>query len=134
MNLEKTVLLNNAFRIQQRGWQVLACCSIGLGVAGMVLPVLPTTPFLLLAAWASSKGSPKLDAWLKRHRSLGPVLHAWRQQRAIPARAKFSALLMMGASWLSLWLLQSERLVLLITAALFAAVAAFIFSRPSSRT
>ncbi|HNO41919.1 MAG TPA: DUF454 family protein, partial [Ottowia sp.] len=53
-------------------WRALALLSLLLGGVGAMLPVLPTVPFLLLAAWAASKGWPALEIWLLNHRRLGP--------------------------------------------------------------
>lgn len=68
------------------GWLCLA-----LGAAGVVLPVLPTTPFVLLAAWCFSKSSRRLHSWLLAHRTFGPYIVAWEQHRVIPLRAKILA-------------------------------------------
>lgn len=65
------------------GWLCLA-----LGAAGVVLPVLPTTPFVLLAAWCFSKSSKRLYSWLLSHRTFGPYIVAWEQHRVIPLHAK----------------------------------------------
>ncbi len=115
-------------------WRTLAWCGIALGAAGAVLPLLPATPFLLLAAWAAPKGSPQLGVWLHRHRLLGPVLRAWREQRAVPAKAKCVAIALMASSWTMLWFLQSNTVELMLTAIIFLAVAVFLLSRPTPRT
>ncbi|MGD8175468.1 YbaN family protein [Marinimicrobium sp. ARAG 43.8] len=114
-------------------WQCLTWGCIGLGAAGTVLPLLPTTPFLLIAAWAAPKGSPRLGRWLHNHPHFGPTLHAWRTERAVPKRAKAIALALLISSWLTLWLWQSAPGVLIFTAILFLAVASFLLTRPSPR-
>ncbi len=83
----------------RRAWQGLAITFIGLGGIGAALPLIPTTPFLLLAAWAASRGSPQLHEWLYRHPRYGPVLRDWRDHRALRPRVKYLALLLMAASW-----------------------------------
>ncbi|QIB66927.1 YbaN family protein [Kineobactrum salinum] len=112
-------------------WRALAWCSIGLGAAGTVLPLVPTTPFLLLAAWAAPKGSPRLNTWLHTHPTFGPVLKAWREQRAVPLRAKCTATGLLIASWAGLWLVESSAAVLWLTAILFICVAVFLLTRPN---
>ncbi|WP_111414457.1 YbaN family protein [Billgrantia lactosivorans] len=114
------------------GWCTLAYGCIGLGVVGVVLPLLPTTPFLLLAAWAAPKASPRLSRWLWQHPRLGPALQAWQHQRAIPRRAKRMATLLLALSWLILWLGSAPGQVLGATAALFGCVAAFVLTRPDA--
>ena len=67
---------------------ILGAVSLGLGVAGMFLPVLPTTPFLLLTAWCWMKGSPRLHAWLMAHPKLGPYIRDFQEHKCISRRVK----------------------------------------------
>lgn len=68
------------------GWSFIA-----LGVVGIFLPVLPTTPFILLAAWCFSKGSERLHHWLLTHPRFGPMVRDWEESRVIRLRAKLLA-------------------------------------------
>jgi hypothetical protein len=70
---------------------VLGLFFVGLGVLGALLPILPTTPFLLLASWFFVHSSPALQAWLLRLPVFGSLLRDWETQRAVPARAKWTA-------------------------------------------
>jgi uncharacterized protein len=72
-------------------WRALALACLVLGIVGAFLPVLPTTPFLLVAAWAGSKGWPRLEAWLIDHPRWGPPIRRWRDHRAVPRSAKWAA-------------------------------------------
>jgi uncharacterized membrane protein YbaN (DUF454 family) len=72
-------------------WRALALVCLALGVVGVFLPVLATTPFLLVAAWAGGKGWPALEAWLLAHPHLGPPIRRWRDHRAVPRAAKWAA-------------------------------------------
>ena len=74
---------------------LLAYASLALGLIAIVIPGLPTTEFILLAAWAATKSSPRLSAWLENHRLFGPILNNWRKGRIIARRAKVSATLSM---------------------------------------
>ncbi|MBU1333856.1 MAG: YbaN family protein [Alphaproteobacteria bacterium] len=65
---------------------------LGLGAAGTVLPLLPTTPFLLAAAWLFSRSSPRLEAWLYGLPTIGAPLRVWRAKGAIGLRTKCVAL------------------------------------------
>ncbi len=75
------------------GWAFFA-----IGVAGAFLPVLPATPFMLLASWAFSRSSPRLVAWLHGHPLFGPPLVAWRAHRVISRPAKAVAWTSMALS------------------------------------
>lgn len=74
---------------------------VGLGVLGIFLPVLPTTPFLLAAAWLFSKGSPDALRWLIHHRVLGAYIRDYRAGHGIPLKIKIFALLLLWATILS---------------------------------
>lgn len=71
---------------------------VGLGMIGTVVPLLPTTPFLLLALWAFAGSSRRFHDWLYTHKLFGPLLQAWRTHRVIPLKAKALSLTAMAAS------------------------------------
>lgn len=72
--------------------------SVALGLAGLVLPVLPTTPFILLAAYCFARASPRLHQWLLRSRTFGPMIREWQRHRAIPWRTKLTAIALMSVT------------------------------------
>lgn len=72
---------------------------VALGVVGLFLPVVPTTPLLLLAAACFARSSTRIYRWLLDHRQLGPPIREWRQHRSIPYRAKRNAVLLIAASF-----------------------------------
>ncbi|MEZ4401084.1 MAG: YbaN family protein [Kofleriaceae bacterium] len=111
------------------GWAFFA-----LGVAGVFLPVLPATPFMLLALWGFSKSSPRLEAWLLAHRIFGPSLRHWNQHRVISWRAKAIAWTSMAASlaYLIGWR-QAAPWVVVAAAALMAYGVWFMARCPSRR-
>jgi hypothetical protein len=83
--------------------------SLALGALGIVLPGLPTTPFVLLAATCYAKASPRLHGWLLNHRLTGPMLRDWEAHRSLTRRTKqvaVGAMLLMVS--LSIWTLQGR--------------------------
>jgi uncharacterized membrane protein YbaN (DUF454 family) len=79
-------------------WLLAGFLALGLGLIGVITPVLPTVPFVLLAAWCFSKGSARWEAWLLAHRRWGPMVRDWRERHAVPRRAKLLAWSMMALS------------------------------------
>lgn len=77
---------------------LLAWLCFAIGVIGIVLPGLPTTPFMLLALWLFSKSSQRFHAWLLHHPQFGPAIRCWLQHRVIPRKAKIAAVTMMSIS------------------------------------
>lgn len=111
-------------------WRTLAVLSVALGVVGAFVPVLPTVPFLLLAAWAGSKGWPALEAWLLAHPRHGPAIRRWRDHRAVPRRAKWLASATMSVSVVLVLLSGAHWALKLGMVAFLAAVAGWLWRRP----
>lgn len=78
--------------------------ALGLGLLGIFLPLLPTTPLLLLATACYARSSDRAYAWLLRQPWAGPLIRQWREQRTIPRRAKFAALALVVASFTATFL------------------------------
>ena len=76
-------------------WRSLVVLFVILGFIGAILPGMPTTVFLILAAWAASKGWPQMDDWLLNHPKYGPTLRDWRAHGTVPRKAKWFASIMM---------------------------------------
>ena len=78
-------------------WWLLAYVSLGLGIVGIFVPGLPTTVFVLVAAYAASRGSDRLHRYLQQHSRFGPMIRDWQAHRAVSRRAKWAATLTMLA-------------------------------------
>lgn len=112
-----------------RGIGVIA---VALGTAGVFLPLLPTTIFLIVAAWAFARSSPEWADRLRAHPRLGPPLVAWETRGAIPTTAKAMAVTMMAASWAIVALTVHQVYVVGGVAVLLVAVASYVVTRPSA--
>lgn len=113
-------------------WRALALLSLALGLVGAVLPVLPTVPFVLLAAWAAGKGWPALEARLLNHAHFGPPIRRWREHGAVPRRAKWLASVMMAASAVMLALSPLPLGVKIGVPALMLGAAIWLWRRPEA--
>lgn len=111
-------------------YTLLAWICIILAVIGLVVPGLPTTPFLLLAAWAASRGSKRLHDWLHRHPRFGPVLQDWQRQRAVARRSKVMAITLLVLSWAVSYWSGASTAVLAPLALLFLVLSVFLATRP----
>lgn len=105
---------------------------VGLATAGVFLPLLPTTIFLLIALWAFAKGSPEWAEWVRRHPRLGHFVRDWEERRAIPRRAKLLAIGMMIASLTILWFASRSLTLTGAVGAILLAVSGYIVTRPSA--
>ena len=72
-------------------YNIAGSICVGLAFLGLLLPLLPTTPFLLLAAYCFSRGSARLHRWLLDHRTMGPIIRDWNERRVIQPRVKAGA-------------------------------------------
>ena len=111
-------------------WIALGVLCVALGVAGIFLPLLPTTPFLLAAAYCFARSSPRLHQWLTMHPRLGPPIEAWRRHGAISRRAKMAAVGAMAATLAMTVALRFSTMVVVIQALTLVCVSLFILTRP----
>jgi hypothetical protein len=112
-------------------WFLVGVAGLVFGVAGVFLPLLPATPFLLIAAYGFARSSPRIHRWLIEHPYLGALIENWRRHGAISRRDKVLAAIAMIVTFaLSIWVGVSW-IYLGIQAIALSGAAAFVFSRPS---
>ncbi|WP_179999356.1 YbaN family protein [Acinetobacter sp. YH12239] len=114
-------------------WRSLVIIFVTLGFIGALLPGLPTTVFLILAAWAASKGWPQVDDWLLNHPKYGPTLRNWREHGTVPRKAKWLASMMMLISGILMLYSNAPDLVKIFTNLTMLIVAIWLWLRPESK-
>jgi len=112
-------------------WLFAGLVFLVIGAIGIILPLLPTTPFLLLSAYCFTRSSPKMHRWLHEHKTFGPLISNWNQYGSIDGRSKMIAMIviiltplitvLIGVPW---WALAAQIVVL-------ALAATFVLSRPN---
>ena len=120
-------MLSRAARLT---WLVVGLLALVLGAIGIALPLLPTTPFILLAAFAFAQSSEKLHQWLLDHNVFGPLIDNWQQHGAISRRAKVLSVVTMAALPVISLVLAAPAVVVIVQVVVLGAAAAFVLSRP----
>jgi uncharacterized protein len=120
--------------LSRGAWFCLGLLMLALGLIGALLPVMPTTIFLIMAAWCFSHSSTRLEAWLLQHPRYGAGLRLWREQGAITRRGKCLAGAGMGVGYALFWCGAHPGWKLALGVTLFfAGSAAYVLSRPAPR-
>ena len=106
--------------------------SVLAGFTGLFLPLLPTVPFLLLAAFFFGKSSPRAHDWLLSHKTFGPAIRDWQENGAISRKSKYLSAASMLAVFFISGLLKLPIYVLIIQAVILISVSCFIWTRPDT--
>jgi uncharacterized membrane protein YbaN (DUF454 family) len=114
-------------------WRIVAVLALLAGIIGLALPVIPTVPFLILAAFAGGKGWPALERWLLQHPTFGPHIRQWREHGAIPRRTKVIATLMMLVSGVGIQFTALADWLRISVALVMFCVAIWLWRRPEPR-
>jgi uncharacterized membrane protein YbaN (DUF454 family) len=115
-------------------WRILGFTSVGIGMVNAFIPLMPTTVFLLIGAWALSKGSPEWRAKLIAHPRFGRALRDWEDGRRVSRRGKRLAALGMAVGWVIVVLWQGTSLWTAGVGVLLATIATWLWRRPEPRT
>ncbi|RZL03162.1 MAG: DUF454 domain-containing protein [Rubrivivax sp.] len=118
---------------EARTWRALGAASVAIGVINAFIPLLPTTVFLLIGAWAYGKGDPRLRARLLAHPRFGPALERWVEHGQISTRGKIAACIGIGASMaITAWTLGSTPVTWVVDAGL-ALLILYLLTRPGAQ-
>lgn len=113
-------------------WFIVSCLAVALGVIGAFLPILPTVPFLLVAAFGFARSSPRFHDWLLSHPIYGPPIRDWREAGAIGRRAKWLATVSIATAFIPPILLGFPLWLVGLQAAVLICVLIFIWTRPEA--
>jgi len=112
---------------------IIGCTAFLLGAIGILLPLLPTTCFWLLAAWAFSKSSDRLYQKLLSHKKFGPLYANWQQDKSIPLKVKQLALISISSSMmLSCYLLRGQLTLQAMVISIMLLIATYLVYLPTS--
>jgi uncharacterized protein len=112
------------------GW-----ASVGLAILGIILPIFPTTPFLLVAVWAFSRSSPELAERIRNHKTFGPLVRNWQDAGVIPIKAKIAAFLMMIGTSTYVWFYSpAPKWMAVVAIIAMAAISLYVARQPSRRS
>ncbi|WP_374647917.1 YbaN family protein [Rhizorhabdus sp.] len=118
--------------VKRWAWFLLGWVMVALGFIGAMLPVMPTTIFLILAAACFSHSSPRFERWLLDHRWFGDPIRRWRENRAIPLKAKIVAIVSMAGGFVVMLLTVAPPLWAALAVAVSLLVcAAYVATRPN---
>ena len=112
-------------------WLLAGLGAVAIGAVGVVVPLLPTTPFLLVAAFAFARSSSRLNSWLREHPTFGPLINNRQRDGSIDRKAKRTAIIVILATPVITWLLDAPLWIVACQIVVLGAPAIFILTRPS---
>ena len=112
-------------------WLLAGLTSVAIAAVGVVLPLLPTTPFLLIAAFAFARSSVRLNRWLREHRSFGPMIGDWHRDGSIDYKVKRTSIIVIFMTPVITWLFGAPIWIIAGQIVVLSAAAIFILTRPS---
>jgi uncharacterized membrane protein YbaN (DUF454 family) len=121
-------MLSRAARLT---WLVVGLVALALGAIGIALPLLPTTPFILVAAFAFAQSSEKLHRWLLAHNVFGPLIDNWQRHGAISRRAKVISVVTMAALPVISLAMAAPAALIIAQLVVLGAAGLFVLTRPA---
>ncbi len=112
-------------------WLLVGLSSLALGVLGVFLPLLPTTPFLLVSVFAFARSSERLHRWMVEHPRFGPLIENWHKHRSIDRKTKRTALIVIMLTPVITWMIGAPGWALACQAIVLIGAAGFILTRPA---
>lgn len=113
-------------------WVILGFSFLGLAYIGVFVPGMPTTIFVILAAWSFAKSSTRLHTWLHEHPRFGPYLIGWERKRIFPYQGRYAMMLMMSLSLTILLFTTSRLWIPLLVGGVFVAIVVWAYQFPGS--
>ncbi len=110
-------------------WLIFGLASLALAGLGVALPLLPATPFVILAAFCLARSSPSLHRWLLGNRTFGKMIRDWRMHRAISRKSKAASVLTMALSLAVSLVLAIDLVIVGLQALVLSGAAAFVLTR-----
>ena len=110
---------------------VLGWMCVGLGFIGIFVPGLPTTIFLIIALWAFTKSSKKLQFWLLNHKRFGPILRNWQEYKVVPLKAKILMVILQTSVVIIIHFTFDNLIITFGLAIILLMVASYVISLPS---
>lgn len=114
-------------------WLTVGCLALLLGIAGLVLPILPTTPFVLLAAYGFSRSSARFHHWLLRHPFFGKLIQDWQREGAISQAAKAWSVVCMAGVFAASVAMRIDARLLIMQAFVLTLAGAYVLTRPTPK-
>lgn len=111
-------------------WAALAWISLVLGIIGAILPVMPTVPFIIVSAYAASRGSKRLRSWLTAHPKFSQPILDWEQHGTVTRRTKWVSTLMMTGSTIGMMFTTSRWWIPVVAGSIMALTAIWLWLRP----
>jgi len=113
-------------------YMAIGFICVGFAYIGIVTPGIPFSIFLVIAAWAFAKSSPKMEAWLYNHPWFGKFLTNWNTKRVFPTKGKYAMIIVMSSTLLFTWLATGNMKAVVYSGAFMAGVAVWAWRYPGS--